>query len=799
VNNIGKKVPGRNNVASAAGAATYVDDVNPAGCLRLIIVRSPYPHAKILSIDASRVRERTDVHLVLTGEMLREEGVTVTSGGGTNVGYTVRSAVRHMLAVDKVRYVGEPVVAIVANDYISARDAADAVTVSYEPLTVIADALSGLADGAPLVEPTWSDNVMIDYPIRRGDASAVLEITDTDLTCSGSLVCNRIAATPLETRGMVADYKPFQETLTCWASTQSPHVLRATLADILHLPSSQVRVVQPQVGGAFGSKIPFFPEDVVVAFASIKLGRPVKWIEQRHEYLIAGGHSRDVRCDYRAAFDSDGRITALDIDLIADIGAQSTFSGWLMAVVSASCIPGSYKLDDVSVRLRAVVSNRGPWQAYRGYGKEVASFFMERILDDVARRTATARHEVRLRNFISSDQFPYQQPCGWTTDSGNYAGTLTAVRKLINWDGFAAIKAAAQAEGRYVGIGLGHELTPEGSSRPDSLMNGADSATVRVGPRGDVTVLTGVTSPGTGNETGIAQIVADTLGADLDRVRVQQGDTDSSPHGNGNYSSRSLTFGGSSAHLAAVDIAAKLTLVGSRMLDVNMAEVHLKGHHVVAASGASIPIDAVAAEIYRNPHGKHMTGVEPSLEVTRAFRMSNIHHRTAEDGRYNQYPTWSFSSAACIVEVFPSTGQVRVDRFALVHDCGLVVNPLLAEAQLQGAITQGIGASLYEEIAYDVNAMPQTESLREYTLIGAREGVEIAIGHQSTPSPFTLMGMKGVGESGISAPAATIASAIDDALDTLGVRMTVVPFTPARVWAAIAAAAASTVTEVSHA
>ncbi|GAA1021723.1 aldehyde dehydrogenase [Acrocarpospora pleiomorpha] len=782
---VGASIPGRNNRRSAAGAATYIDDIRPEGCLAMAVVRSPHAHARIRSVDTSAVHGLDGVALVLTGDELRDAGVAIQPSG-TNVNFTPRTAVRYVLAVDKVRYVGEPVVAVVARDYVTAHAAVQAVLVAYETLPALGDARAALKPDAVLVEESWPDNVMVDYPIARGDADAVLAATPPSGRTSGTLVCNRVAATPLEGRGIIADYNPYDETMTCWASTQAPHVLRALLSAALSFPEGNLRVIQPQVGGAFGGKIPMFPEDVITAYASRRLGRPVKWIEQRHEYLSAGGHSRDMRCDYEVGFEPDGRITALKADLLADIGAQSTFLGWLMAIVSAACMPGSYVVDHVSIRLRAVVSNRGPWQAYRGYGKEVAAFFMERILDDVARACGLGRDAVRTRNFISPSHFPYIQPSGWVTDSGDYQGTLEAVKELIGWDDFPARQTAARTDGRYLGIGIGHELTPEGSSRPDALLNGTDSATVKMTPRGDVTVLTGVTSPGSGNETGIAQIVAECLGADLDRVRVLQGDTQSAPHGNGNYSSRSLTFGGSSARLAALVIREKLEIVAERMLNADRADLEVTRHRIRSrASGQSVTFDEVAAEIYRKPHGRHMAGIDPALEATRAFKIDNVYHRKDEDGRYNQYPTWSFSTGACIVEVIPETGEVRIEKFALVHDCGVVVNPLLAEAQLHGAIMQGIGASLYEEIVYDDDANPQTPTLREYTLPGIRESVDISLGHRSTPSPFTFMGMKGVGESGISAPGPAIASAIDDALAEFGVRMTTMPFTPVRVWEAI--------------
>jgi carbon-monoxide dehydrogenase large subunit len=782
---VGKRIEGRNNRLSVAGAGTYVDDVKPEKCLVMVVVRSTEPHALISSIDTSAAEQSKGVLLVVTGAQLAEAGVSVPPAVLSGP-FIPRTATRYPLANGKVRHFGEGVAAVIATDLVTARAAADLVVVKYEKLPAVANADEALAPGAPIVEPTWPDNLLAEWPFTVGDPERILANATVDGRSTGVLTMKRIQANPMETRGMVASFDPHRGHLTCWASTQSPHILRSMLAGVLRLPESSVRVVQPQVGGAFGAKIPMAPEDVLTAWTSLQLGRPVKWIEQRHEYLIAGGHSRDVSCSYRIAFEPDGRITALEVDMLADVGAPSTLAGWLMAEISASMIPGSYKIHNVSVRLRVAVSNRGPWQAYRGYGKEVSSFFMERILDDVARCTGRGRDEVRLRNFIAKDEFPYVQPSGWVTDSGDYAGTLHDVKKLIGWDQFPARKAEARAAGRFLGMGIGHELTPDGAARPDSLMSGTDSATVRISPHGDVTVLTGVTSPGTGNETGIAQMVADALGARIERVRVMQGDTDSSPYGNGNYSSRSLTFGGSSAVLAVQPIREKLTLVGSRMLRVPVETMEIVDHRLSSPDcDRDLSIDEVAWEIYRRPHGVTMEGIEPHLESTRSYRSGNVHHQSEVDGKANIYPTWSFSTSACVVEVDPQTGVVTIEKFAIVHDSGKIVNPLLAEAQMHGAVLQGIGASLYEEIVYDSNAYPVHQTLREYTLPSARESVELLLGHRTTLSPFTMMGMKGVGESGISAPAGAIASAIEDALIDWDARMTTVPFTPARVWQSI--------------
>ncbi|WP_162301604.1 xanthine dehydrogenase family protein molybdopterin-binding subunit [Nesterenkonia muleiensis] len=782
-----------NNSVLAAGRGVFLDDISPPDTRTLAILRSPHASASITQIDTSTARSLPGVELIITGEDTVEHSLKIGPTGAFEF-LTVKQSDRYPLAVDSVRYVGEPVVAIVAKDARVAARAIDVIEVKYLVRTPVVSVHEALAPNAPLVESGWNDNLMVDWEFERGsiNLNAVGEIqgtTSAPLTSHGRLECGRIVPTSLEPRGTIAQWDRWTRSLTVWASTQSPHVLKTQLGGVLGLDDSRIRVIQPNVGGAFGGKIPIFPEDILTAWAAIWLGCTVKFVEERHEALPAAGHSRHIACEYGVSFNDDGIIESLDVQLEANLGAPQTFAGYLMAIVTAGCIPGSYDIPNVHVHLRGAVTNLGPWQAYRGYGKEAATYFLERIIDEVSNISGISGADVRRRNFITSDQFPYQLPCGWIMDSGDYHGTLDHVLNLIGNETFEERRMKAANAGRVIGLGIAHELTPEGSSRPGSLMGGTDSTTVRISPRGFTTVLTGVTSPGGGNETGLAQIVADALGTDIDHIMVVQGDTLSCPHGNGNYSSRSVTIGGTSARLAASDCRVKLDTVAARLLEVSESSLTFsRGLISSYETSRTTTIAEVSAEIYRNPHGPLMEGIEPNLESTRSFKMKNVHHQPDRTGLYNQYPTWSFGAAACVVEVDPATGGVEILDFAFVHDCGEVINPTLAEAQLHGAVMQGVGAALYEEYRYDDHGNPACPSLREYTIPSAREWFPITLGHCSTPSPFTEGGVKGVGESGISAPSPAIAAAIEDALAGYAperdVRLTTVPFTPARVWSA---------------
>ncbi len=779
---IGRPIPSSTNATLVAGAGTFVGDISLAGCLTAALLRSPHPHARIVSVDTSAAEALPGVVHVATGAELREHPIPHF----TDLGHMgVKEAAVYALAPERVRYVGEPVAAVVAEDEFSAYAALDLIEVHYEPLPAVTDPDEALKPGAPLVEPSWGDNLMIHQQTVAGDPDRAF--AEADGVVSGSLRSSRIMAAPLEPRGVVASWDRRQRLLTCWNSTQAPHSLRNYLAKALGLLESSIRVIQPQVGGAFGGKAPTFNEDVLIPYLAWRLKRPVRWIEERHEHFVAAGHARDTRCDYEAAYTADGRVTGLRVELVADMGVQTAITGWGMAFVSWVCIPGAYRIENVTCELRAVVTNKCFWQAYRGFGKDAAAFFMNRIMDHVAQATGVPGPEVRARNFIPSDAFPFTQVNGTIIDSGNYEGTLRTALERIGYETFREEQARAREAGRFIGIGVGHELTPEGFTMPGSLFAGCDATHVRVTPSGEVIVLTGVTSPGSGNETGIAQIVADSLGCELSRIHVVQGDTDICPLGAGNFSSRSLMLGGSAAMLAAEDIRDKLRKVAGSMLEAAPEDIEAQGGRLFmrGSPSRSVGFDEAVAQVYLHPHGEHMDGIEPSLEVTRNFKIENVHHTPHRDGLFNTYPTWANATAACVVEVDPETGVVKVLRFALVHDCGRIINPLLADAQLHGGIMQGIGNTLYEFVAYDDNGHPITASFMDYTIPTTREWVPFEIVHQDTPSPFTPLGTKGVGESGISSPAGAIAGAIEDALPDIDLRLTELPFTPSRVWTAI--------------
>jgi carbon-monoxide dehydrogenase large subunit len=779
---VGESRAGLTNRQLAAGKGLFVADVVLPGLAHLAVLRSPHAHARILSVGVAAAEALEGVIYVMTGAEAKAQMRPIPEAWDTSE-MGAKGVAWYALAPERVRYVGEAVAAVVAEDKHTAYAALSLIEVEYELLPVVMDPIAAMEEDSPLVEEEWGDNLLITRDWRRGDVEAAF--ASAEMTASGRVRSERITGVPIEPRGSVASYDPYHDELTVWESTQNPHPLRSFLAETLNIPETKIHVIQPNVGGAFGLKQPPFQEEPLIAYLARKLQIPIKWIEERHENFQTTGHSRDVTFLYTAAFGSDGVVTGVDIQVISDVGAPTALLGWGMSFVTAYCLPTCYRIPNNRIRLSVVVTNKTPWNAYRGFGKDSASFLMDRIMDRVAADTGLDRAEVRMRNFIQPEEFPYSQPSGAILDSGNYPGALKTVLEMVGYDSFREDQAKARAEGRYLGLGIGQELTPEGCAMPGAVMISAyDGATVRVAPSGDVTVLTGVTSPGCGNETAMAQIAAEFLGCDYDRIKVVQGDTELCPYGLGNYSSRGTMYGGSAVQIAATELRDKMFAVAGKMLEA--APEDLDAHNgsifVSGAPSRSVAFDEIANQVYRHTFGEYAEDVEPGLESTRYFRMGNIYHQPEKQGRFSNYPAWPHGSAAAIVEVDPETGKVDVVRFCLVDDAGRIINPLLATANLHGAIAQGIGGAMYEQLIYDSSGQLLTATLMDYTIPTAVEMPRFEIDHQETPSPFTPLGMKGIGESGVGACLGALSSAIEDAFPDLDLQIDELILTPSRVW-----------------
>jgi carbon-monoxide dehydrogenase large subunit len=685
------------------------------------------------------------------------------------------------LALGKVVYAGQPVVAVVAESPNAARAAAALVEVDYEPLPHVLSANEALADDAPAIYDGWDDNIVLSFGLSADGVEEAF--ADAKHTVSGSIAIQRSSASPIEPRAYVASWDEVTGRMTLYAGTQNPHTLREMLASSLRLRESDLRVIAPSLGGAFGSKMPSHPEETLVCVLSRLVGTPVKWVEDRTEALLVGGREQVHRFD--VAFDDNGRVLALRDAVTGSTGAVGAMPGWAMIVMAGLAIPCAYAIQCCEISYTAVATNAAPWNAQRGFGKEAANLAMERVMEAVARHLDLDPADVRRRNLVQSGDFPYETATGFVLDSGEYEAVLDDALELFGYEKERKRQRKARAKGRHVGIGVSFELMPEGGAIP-GVGGGFDSATVRINPSGQVTVLTGVTSPGGGNDTALAQIVADELGVDIGDVEIVQGDTDICPFGFGNGTGRSVVTGGSAAALAARDLRERLLTVAAVMLEADADALGVEAG-IVSVEGTpdqAIPLGAVARGVVGLSHIVAL-GIEPSLEVTRAYRAPHVNHMMDEKGRMNPYPTYGNAAYVALVEVDAETGVVSVDRIAACHDCGTIINPLLVEGQIEGGIAMGLGGVLGEQIVHDDDGTPAVTSFGEYLLPRAADLPEVLLTHRETASPYTLLGTKGSGEAGLAGAQAAIAAAVEDALAPLGGRVTELPLDPPAVLAAL--------------
>lgn len=766
------------------GRGRYLDDIELAASTHLAILRSSHAHASI-ELDASVARAHPEALLVLTGDDVAALTEPIpprldpVAFGGAPI--EVRP-----LAVGKVTHQGEPIAAVVAERRADAEALAALIETRYELLPVVLDADEALADDAPCLYPGRADNVIASLHYGQGDVDAALAQAPHRL--ADELRIQRYSTQPIETRGYLADWDARTEQLVLYSSSQNPHPQRFPLATTLRLRESQIRVIVPDLGGAFGIKMHTHREEPLICLASMLLGRPVRWIESRAEALLIAGREQTHR--FEVGFDDDGRLLALRDHFVANVGAFSTTPGWGMARLTALTMPGGYKVAATDFQVRVVVTNKGPWNACRGYGKEATAIVLEHVVDRVARKLALDPAEVRRRNFVAADEFPYTTNTGLRLDSGNYASALDRALELVDYPALRAEQERAREAGRLLGIGIAFEMTPEAADFPGTMVGGFDTSTVRIDPSGDVTLLTGITSPGTGNDTAVAQIVADVLGIEPQQVAVVQGDTDVCPYGFGNGNGRSTIMGGGSAHLAALDVRAKLATVAGALLGVAPEGLEFAGGRVAdTASGRSAQLSEVAYAVYSEAFAR-AAGIDPPLEATRVYRPGNIDHSPDDRGRIQPYTTFSNAVHVSVVEIDPETGRITLLRHGVVDDCGTMINPLAVAGQMHGAIGMGIGGALTEELRYDAVGQLLATGFKTYLTPRASDVPRIELAHQVTPSPFTLHGEKGAGEAGVGGSIAAILGAANDALAPLGVTLRSLPLSAARVHAAIIAAGA---------
>jgi carbon-monoxide dehydrogenase large subunit len=761
------------------GRAQFLDDLRLPGLAHLAILRSSAAHARLRGVDVRPAEQAAGVLMVLTGEDAAQmsrpipQMIDAAQFGG-------RAADVRCLAVDKVVYAGEPIAAVAAETRADAEAAVALIDVEYERLPAVRSAAEALAPEAPLVYESWGDNVLIRGGFSEGDVEGAFAAADHVL--EQVVQIQRYTSAPLETRGYIADWSERDDFLTLYGTCQKPHPLRWTLSQALDLPESKIRVVVPELGGAFGLKIHSHPEEKLVCLLSRCLGRPVRWVEDRRECFLVSGRGQEH--SFAVAFDDNGAIRAFRDEITADVGALGVASGWAMVHVAAITFPSGYRIPSCEVGYTAVVTNKPYWSACRGFGKEATNLVMERAVDLVARRLGRDPAEIRRRNLIGRGEFPFRTASGLNIDSGDYAAALDQALELVDYPAARAEQVRRREEGRYLGVGLAFELTPEAAALTGTLSAGYDSTTVRMDPSGTVTVLTGVTSLGGGNDTGIAQLVADELGVPLEGVTVVQGDTTLCPYGLGTSTGRALVVGGGAAVLAARDVRLKLARVAAALLGDDAGEV-VFAEGAVSVGPRAIRLADVAYAVYTLAYPDL---AEPPLESTRSYRPENVRLRPDRDGRTQPYPTYSSAVHAAMVEVDVETGRVEIRRYVVVHDCGTMINPDLVEGQMQGAVAMGVGGALFEELRYDGDGHLLTDRFKSYLTPRARDLPPLEVHHRETPSPFTLLGNKGAGEAGVGGAIGALANAVEDALAPLGATIRTLPLSPPNVLAAIDAA-----------
>ena len=754
------------------GRGHYVDDLQLPGMLHLAILRAPMAHAKILSIDTSVAQAHPKVKLVVTGAMLAEKGLAWMP--------TLSNDVQAVLATDKVRFQGQEVAFVVAEDRYAARDALELIDVEYEILPPVIDVRKALEPDAPVIRTDLegkTDNHCFDW--ETGDAAATQAVFDkADVVVTEDIVYPRVHPAPMETCGSVADFDAVEGKLTLWTTSQAPHAHRTLYAIVAGLPEHMIRVVSPDIGGGFGNKVPIYPGYVCSIVGSLLTGKPVKWMEDRSENLTSTGFARDYVMRGEIAATKDGKILAVRTNVLADHGA---FNGTAAPVKYPAgffgVFTGSYDLEAAYCHMTAVYTNKAPGGVAYACSFRIteAVYLVERIVDCLAYELKMDPVELRLRNLIKPEQFPYTTKTGWVYDSGNYEPTLREAMRIAGYDELRREQAEKRERGELMGIGVSFFTEAVGAGpRKDMDILGlgmADACELRVHPTGKAVVRLSCMSQGQGHETTFAQIVAEEIGIPPADIQVVKGDTDQTPFGLGTYGSRSTPVSGAAAAMVARKVRDKARIIASGMLEVSVADLEWEkgSFHVTGDPSKSVTIQDIAMRAHGA--GDLPQGIEGGLDAEVCYNPSNL--------------TYPHGAYICVVDVDPGTAEVKVRRFVAVDDCGTRINPMIIEGQVHGGLTDGVGMALMEIIAFDEDGNCLGGSLMDYLIPTALEVPDWETGFTVTPSPHHPIGAKGIGESATVGSPPAIVNAVVDALKPYGIRHADMPLTPSRVWEAM--------------
>ncbi len=773
--NVGKSVKPRKDSELVRGAGSYVDDIKLPDMVYASFLRSPYAHARIAKIDPSKAMALPGVLYVLTGTETARQLVYWMQKPG------MRTPERLSLAVEKTRFVGEPIVAVAAVSRAIAEDAVELISVEYEPLPPVVDAEVSLRKPPSLLYEEWGDNILFhDVHITPGTMEAFAR---ADFVLKERLVSNRYSPTPIETRAILSYYDKNEKTLLVYASTQFPHVLRTFLSQTIDFPENKIRVIAPRVGGGFGIKSAVFQDEVSAVILSMKLGRPVKWVEDRREHLLIAGHERQQVHYIECAFKNDGTLIAVKDRIIADFGCSGTFWTEVQpAMLTAASIPGPYKLRYYDFDLSCVVTNKAPCGPHRGFGRPVAAYVMERMMDIAAKKLGIDPAEIRSKNMLDSTDLPWTTPIGVIYDTGNYKEVLARTLKLAHYQELRKEQSDSKRKNKCIGLGLATyvEYTAPASSRLQGplgwAVSGWESCRLTADPSGKVTAQLGMAGQGQAHETVFAQVISDALGVKLDDVTVHEGDTQNAPYGFGAWASRGTVTTGGACIKASRKMKDKVLQIASHVLkqppeDLQISDGTIKVTSDNGKSNMSSITFREVADIAIRFSSRLPEGMEPGLDVISFYEP-------------DAPTTCSYATHLVVAEVDRETGVVALKKYFIVDDSGILINPMTAHGQVHGALAHGIGGAIFEELPYTADGQLAASTFVDYLLPTADVMPEVTVDSIETPS-LTLGGFKGLGEGAAIPTAAAIANAIDDALDGLTSKFKELPAKPETVFSLI--------------
>ena len=761
---VGQRMKRKEDPRLITGRAHYVDDLPFADVLYVEVVRSEYVHAKIKKIDTARARAAPGVVGVYThGDLKDLCGVIPVVNPGME---DLKVPEHYPLAGDEVCFVGQPLAAVVAEDRYGARDAAALVEVDYEPLPVVVDPEKAVEPDSPTTHTSLPDNISFKWKAGGGDVEAAFK--SAEKVIRQKIISQRLVPCAMETRGVVARYFPGEEELSVWTSTQVPHIVRSQISTMMRIPENKVRVVAPEVGGGFGSKLNVYAEEGLLASLAFLLApRPVKWIETRRENIAATIHGRDQVGEVQVAARKDGKVLGIRCDVLADIGAYHQLFTPIIPTLTGSMLSGCYSIPAISVSLTGVFTNKMSTDAYRGAGRPEATFVIERVMDMVAAELDLDPLDVRRANFIT--EFPFTTVTGLIYDSGDYRKAVERAVELSKYEKLRRDQETRRKNGELIGIGVSTyvEICAMG---PSKGMAGAgwESAKISVAPDGSVDLVSGACPHGQGQETSFAQIVADELGISPDSIRVTRGDTARLQFGTGTFGSRATAVGGTAALGVARKVLEKMKKIAAHLLEVPEPTVEV-GEGAFRSGDKTVPFADVAFQAHRA--AQIPQGLAPGLEETYIWEPENF--------------TFPFGTHICQVRLDPETGEVTIESYFAVDDCGRVINPLLVDGQVHGGIAQGLGQALYEEAVYDEDGQLLSGTFMDYTVPKATQLPWFHCDRTETPTDVNPLGVKGVGEAGTIGSTPVLVNAVVDALRPYGVKHIDMPLRPEKIWRAI--------------